>query len=78
MDPLTRSERNKNWCKNYREKKNTSKEYRKRETERKRMAKMTAKLTKTLVYELKKKRRTGKVKNLLTKEKIRPNKYEAN
>ena len=55
MDLLTRSERNKNWCKNYWEKKNTSKEYRKREMERKRMAKMTAKLTKTLVYELKKK-----------------------
>ena len=55
MDLLTRSERNKNWCKNYREKKNTSNEYRKREMERKRMAKMTAKLTKTLVYELKKK-----------------------
>ena len=35
MDLLTRSERNKNWCKNYREKKNTSKEYRKREMERK-------------------------------------------
>ena len=62
MDLLTRSERNKNWCKNYREKKNTSKEYRKREMERKRMAKMTAKLTKTLVYELKKKAEQERLK----------------
>ena len=34
MDPLTRLERNKKWCKNYREK--NREEYRKRDAERKR------------------------------------------
>ena len=53
MDPLTRSERNKKWCKNYREK--NREEYRKRDAERKRMARMTGKFTKPAVYELKKK-----------------------
>ena len=53
MDPLTRSERNKKWCKNYRE--TNREEYRKRDPEKKRMARMTEKLTKSAVYELKKK-----------------------
>ena len=53
MDLLNRSERNKKCCKNYREK--NREEYRKRDAKRKRMARMTEKLTKPAVYELKKK-----------------------
>ena len=53
MDPLTRSERNKKWSKIYTEK--NREEYRKRDVERKRMARMTEKLTKLAVYKLKKK-----------------------
>ena len=53
MDPLTRSERNKKWCKNYTEK--NREECHKRDAERKRMARMTEKLTRPAVYEFKEK-----------------------
>ena len=48
MDPLLRSERNKKWCKNCREK--NREEYRKKDVERRRMARMTEKLTEPTVY----------------------------
>ena len=62
MDPLTCSERNKKWCKIYREK--CREEYHKRDAERNRIPRVTEKLTKSAVYELKIKTRTRKVKNV--------------
>ena len=53
MGPLTHSERNKKWCKNYSEK--NREEYRKRDAERKRTTRMAEKLSKPAVYEVKKK-----------------------
>ena len=50
MDALTCSERNKKWCKNYKEK--NREEDCKRDAERKRMARMTEKLTKPADHEL--------------------------
>ena len=68
MDPLIRSERNKKWCKNYREK--NREECRKRDAERKRMARMTEKLTKPAVYELKKKAERERLKKNRQRQKI--------
>ena len=68
MDPLTRLERNKKECKNYREK--NREEYRKRDAERKPMAKMAEKLTKPAVSELKKKAERERLRMYRQKQKL--------
>ena len=68
MDPLTRSERNKKQCKNYWEK--NWEEYRKRKAERKRMARMTEKLTKPAIYELKKKAERERLRMYRQRQKL--------
>ena len=68
MDPLTYSERNKKWCKNYREK--NKEEHRKRDTDRKRMVRITKKITKSAVYELKKKAERERIRMYRQRQKL--------
>ena len=68
MDPLTRSERNKKSRKNYREM--NREEYRKRDPEKKQMARMTEKLPKSAVYELKKKAERERLRMYRQRQKL--------
>ena len=68
MDPLTRSVRNKKWCKNCREK--YREEYCKRNAERKRMVRMTEEWTKPAIYELKKKAERERLKMCRQRQKL--------
>ena len=69
MGPLTHLERNKKWCKNYSEK--NREEYRKRDAERKRMRRMTEKLSKPAVYEFKKKVERERLRMYSQRQKLR-------
>ena len=68
MDPLTRSERNKKWCKNYRKKKQGGVPQKGRGE--KLMARMTEKLMKPTVYELKKKAKRERLRMYRKRQKL--------